>query len=671
MGKRTVAPGRSRPIGPLRVAIYLRVSTAKQVKGYGLRAQEEQCHAWLDYKIGKGWYTVIKVYSDGGVSGKLASRPNFDILNEAINDGQYDLVVFGKLDRIGRAMSDIHLWVYHTTKSGVRVATADGRIDSEDDMFGIQLGLLAYMAETEHTLTLERTMGGRERRLGDGGWPGGPAPYGTKLEGKPGEKFPVVCDVEAGILEQGAVFIVDEKCSGDEAAEKLNARRMFTRSGKPWTGGNLIQKYYATALDGYVIYRNTERGGKRGVRLDEKGNPLYGETVRIPVPCGLTPERAKAVRAALARRSFSKSDSREYLVSGSLYGVCGHHYVGSYRKNRDLVRYQCTGRIYDDDAEGKCNCKEIDAPILDKAVWAAVAARVGNHKNFQALAEAWLGALPAHATVYRERLAELDAQIEKKRKSRQTRLVLLVDALEEDGDGEVDGRAVEDLRNALEEKENQLQSLREDTLKRLVETERQEARVRDIISLAKKMNLQDEDFPFADKLELFEMLDVRIDIISDVPGQVRPGGCPFEAWFEEQSLTIPDAITDGQWEQMEEFFPPRKARGRAVDRRLVMDATLYKLRNGICWNELPSEQFGRWQTVYNNATAWLKNGIWAQAILSLGAYTGTVLAPAYQLPSMDVSIDLDSRLDEVQEEAGDMCERDCVGTQSSTRSCCR
>jgi DNA invertase Pin-like site-specific DNA recombinase len=38
---------------PARVAIYLRVSTARQLKGYGLQVQFEECIAWLDYKVGK------------------------------------------------------------------------------------------------------------------------------------------------------------------------------------------------------------------------------------------------------------------------------------------------------------------------------------------------------------------------------------------------------------------------------------------------------------------------------------------------------------------------------------------------------------------------------------------------------------------------------------------
>ena len=180
----------------VRVAIYLRVSTVKQLKGYGLQVQLEECLAWLDFRLGQGAY-AYEVYTDGGVSGKLAQRPDLDALNAAVREGRFDLVVFGKLDRIGRTMKDIHRWVYDTTDLGVRVATADGRIDSDDDMFGILLSLLAYMAELEHAMILDRTMGGREKKLAAGGWPGGVAPFWIQLPDKASNEPPTLR--EAGV----------------------------------------------------------------------------------------------------------------------------------------------------------------------------------------------------------------------------------------------------------------------------------------------------------------------------------------------------------------------------------------------------------------------------------------------------------------------------------------
>ncbi|MFJ2267885.1 recombinase family protein [Streptomyces sp. NPDC087849] len=107
-----------------RYSIYLRVSTSKQLRGYGLQVQFEESIACLDVKLGKGKYTY-EVYTDGGVSGKLAQRPDLSALDADIADGQYGLVIFGKLDRVGRTMKNIHSWVYETTDRNVRVATAD------------------------------------------------------------------------------------------------------------------------------------------------------------------------------------------------------------------------------------------------------------------------------------------------------------------------------------------------------------------------------------------------------------------------------------------------------------------------------------------------------------------------------------------------------------------
>lgn len=160
----------------VRVAVYLRVSTVGQLCGYGVDIQLGECLAWLDFAVGNGRYSY-DVYTDGAVSGKLTRLPDLTELDADLVQCLYDVVVFGKLDRIGRTMREIHRWVYDTTDietsrgRRVRVATADGRIDSEHPMFGIQLSLLAYVAELEHALLLERTLRGREMKLAAGAGP--------------------------------------------------------------------------------------------------------------------------------------------------------------------------------------------------------------------------------------------------------------------------------------------------------------------------------------------------------------------------------------------------------------------------------------------------------------------------------------------------------------------
>ncbi|MFE2031866.1 recombinase family protein [Streptomyces scopuliridis] len=212
-------------------------------------------------------------------------------------------MVLAKLDRIGRSMRNIHRWVYDATDCGVRVATADGRIDSDDQMFGIQLSLLAYMAEIEHALILERTMGGRIKKVAGGGWASGAPPYGYMLD-EEGE--PVVNPDEQKMAFDAADLLIDRKMSRGEAAKELNELKYRTRTGKLWEGNNLVLRLRA-AIRGYVDF--TFSG------MNEDGEEIT-TSYRVELPPLLPEDRRKAFEALLEdmkgtpRTSYSNHCSR-------------------------------------------------------------------------------------------------------------------------------------------------------------------------------------------------------------------------------------------------------------------------------------------------------------------------------------------------------------------------
>ncbi|WP_233415918.1 recombinase family protein [Streptomyces sp. N35] len=631
--------------GNLRVAVYLRVSTVKQLKGYGLSVQHDECHAWLDYRIGKGKYTV-EIYTDGGVSGKLAKRPDLDQLNKDVAAGRVDLVIFGKLDRIGRTMKDIHRWVYDTTDLGVRVATADGRIDSEDEMFGIQLSLLAYMAELEHAMILDRTVGGREKKLAAGGWPGGVAPFWLKLPAQGVIADPTLREDKVRLLETAACFIADENKNADEAGRMLNAMGLFTRRGKPWSGANLIRTFRQTALDGYIIYRNTERIHGSTLRRDEEGNPLYGETVHIPVPLALPPERVAQVRKALASRSFTKVSEMQYLLSQRIFSPCGSGYTGSYRSERNRRTYRCTGKK----STTPCDCKEILAQPMEEATWNEIARLVGDGEHLRGIAAEWLGGIPERAESYRERIAELDEQIVRSRATRKRKLVGLAAAFaatESDADGDLTEdiqHTIEEMKTELREKEKKLLAMRDETEEWLLDAEAQERHTQEVLDLIATALPGLDNLTFERKRELLALLDVRIDVSSGHVGQIRPGGCPFENWFTEQGKLVPPPLTDEQWSRAALEIPAPKAQTRRTTQpRTAFEASLMKVRDGMQWKDLPAS-FGRPHSVYQRALDYFEQGVWQKAVLALGDYDGTPVPPLYHLPDFKITGSFDARL---------------------------
>ncbi|OAH13855.1 transposon gamma-delta resolvase [Streptomyces jeddahensis] len=629
MGKGTVMRGRRTARGVIRVAIYLRVSTAKQVEGYGLGAQEKQCKAWLNYKLGPGKYKIHKIYVDSGESGKKDSRPDLDEMTEAIEKGLIDLVVFGKLDRIGRTMEDIHLWVFNATKHHkIRVATADGRLDSDDELFGIMLSLLSYMAELEHTLILERTTGGRDQKLAAGGWPLGQPPYGVTLSGTGSKAIPVLCEDEVHVINLAANLIVDLGYSRDEAAEHLNSLGIRTRKGLPWTGTNLAKRLNSTALDGYVEFRIE--------RTTEDDEEEAFEVFRIEVPRPISdPKRVESLRKALNRRSFKKKSLNHYLFTGRLHALCGGYYTGGKSAESPIGYYRCMGKRLG----LKCECAELPAPDVEKAIWAEVEALLSDVDKFRALTAKWLGVIPERAETYRARLTELEAQIEKKKASRKGQLLqkltqLFEDELGEGAGDEIDEETIREVKQALQAKENELTAEHDRVARWLREAEDQQQRADEIIALVEEQATEMDSFTPAQRRDLLELLEIRVQVVGK--GQPRRKGIadPLTEWHRETDALVPFKISDEEWGRVDALLPD--SRQNWTPKREMFDAITWKLRTAARWSDVKVSG-NSWSAVRRRVEAWRTSGAWQAAMEALKGSGGVPVPPLMVLPPMEVT----------------------------------
>jgi len=71
-------------------------------------------------------------------------------------------------------------------------------------------------------------------------------------------------------------------------------------------------------------------------------------------------------------------------------------------------------------------------------------------------------------------------------------------------------------------------------------------------------------------------------------------------------------LTDSEWTLFEQKFKEIKSpRGRKplVPRREMVNAILYRLRNGCLWRSLPHDLPG-WNNVAKTYRRWIKNGYW-------------------------------------------------------------
>ena len=136
----------------------------------------------------------------------------------------------------------------------------------------------------------------------------------------------------------------------------------------------------------------------------------------------------------------------------------------------------------------------------------------------------------------------------------------------------------------------------------------------------------------------------------------------------------PTDLTDARWARIEPLIPKPKPGGRpaTVDRREIINAIFYHVRNGGTWRALPHD-FPNWKTVYHYFCQWRDDGTWQRIH---DALRDDVRRAAGRQPSPSAAI-LDAQSVKTAEKGGTDAgltgarrSRAASGTSPSTRSGC-
>lgn len=167
----------------LKCYIYIRVSTAMQVDGYSLEAQNDRLTKYAEFQ----GMEVVKVYCDAGKSGKnITGRPEFTQMLQDVADGKDDVnyILVFKLSRFGRNAADVLNSLQYIQDFGVNLICVEDGIDSSKDSGKLTITVLSAVAEIERENILVQTMEGRKQKAREGKWNGGQAPFGYTLDSK-------------------------------------------------------------------------------------------------------------------------------------------------------------------------------------------------------------------------------------------------------------------------------------------------------------------------------------------------------------------------------------------------------------------------------------------------------------------------------------------------------
>ena len=344
------APQRD-PLAPRRAALYLRVSTGRQVAGdVSIPSQRDLTRRFCE---AKGW-VVTTEFIEPGASATDDRRPAFQrMLDEAAGpERRFDIICVHAFSRFYRNGAEMELTIRKLRKHGVEVVsvTQPTGDDPSQELMRQIIGIFDEYTSRENGKNVIRAM--RESAK-QGFWNGTTPPLGYRIvaaerRGSKVKKRLEIDPVEAELIRLiFRLYAEGDGRSGSlgvkETTKWLNERGYRTRRGASFGVGPihriLKSNYYATGKWPY---------GRRNSRTGGLHDPA--SIVEIEIPPIIPLELSEKVRARLARNNPKVTPPR--IVNGPtlLTGLAtcascgaGMTRTGTRRRNRSYTYYSCAG----------------------------------------------------------------------------------------------------------------------------------------------------------------------------------------------------------------------------------------------------------------------------------------------------------------------------------------
>lgn len=296
-------------IKTLRLGAFIRVSTKEQaLNGFSVAAQQAALEKWAE----ENGHKIVEWYIDEGVSGrkKVKNRPQMQRMINDAEAGKFDKIIFTKLDRYFRSVSE-----YHETQKRLEAARVDWKAIHEeydtsttDGRFKINLYLT--LAEQEADRDSDRINQVFYYKVQQGQPLSGNQPIGYKVGEIDGEKR-VVIDEDR---KQVVVDLFDHFAT-------YNSKR---------GAQHYINTKHGLTLNYYAVCKMLKEEKYSG---HYRHNPAYCAPI---IPRDVW----EHVQRLLTRNIKQRNTGRIYPFSGLVKcTTCGHTMTGRYIKNSHGTEY--------------------------------------------------------------------------------------------------------------------------------------------------------------------------------------------------------------------------------------------------------------------------------------------------------------------------------------------
>lgn len=478
--------------------IYTRVSTSSQEdEGTSLDTQLE-----LGIERAQKLGMSYKVWNEGGRSSSkddLSNRPVLTELLQSVDDGDVKDLYVWNTDRLSRNLNTWGMIRFKLIKNDVTLHTPTGKQILSDPQTNLMLGILSEISQYDNQLRAERFRLGKLKRVKQGAWMSGQAPYGYQVKDSQ-----LVVDEEE---QKWVKFIYETYSQGDSVDEirtKLLHHGVITKRGNPvWSHGSINKILQNTHYEGYYTYTDNKSG----------------ETLRSVCPILLNPALVKSVRDLREKRGYKKAGSRRvktsnqkhtYLLTGLL--VCGHcnsFYGGNYKKTQTSY-YSCnqkTNKFKTKFTHKYVECgsnRNIRIDKTDEVVWESVVNVISKSHTFKESVKTELLGKNSH----KKSLAEVKS-LEKKQNKLKKEIDDVTDSIINFEStvliGKRDKKEVEKIVKNLEKHRLSLESEVEKISQALLDDEQQRKWIDWVKEFASRVEqFKNPDFPIEDRKRFLE-----------------------------------------------------------------------------------------------------------------------------------------------------------------------
>lgn len=266
------------------VRILLRVSSNQQLEADGDLSVQRRLV--LDYvQAHDDWKLDGKEYFEGSKSGYKTAVSERDTLQEALEDarnGEYDILVAYKDDRIGRRMWEMGVYIMTLKSYNVDIYTVkDGCIspESSDIMGQIVLALRYGNAQKSSADTGMRVKDTAQKLVQQGKFMGGKAPYGYELvlsgelskHGRALHHLRIIPE-QAKVVKHIYDLSFHQEFGSTKIARLLNEDEYYKTMAPidTWKSGTITSILTNPVYAGHVAYKRRERKNGKYHRLDSE-----------------------------------------------------------------------------------------------------------------------------------------------------------------------------------------------------------------------------------------------------------------------------------------------------------------------------------------------------------------------------------------------------------------